>query len=152
MASRVTPEIRRLLRERKIVRIKPDRELVLKEIKGAEYDLEKAKRSIKQKDFKWTTIQAYYAMFHSARVLLYSEGYREKSHRSLLIALRELFIKSGKIEEELIQNFEDVMDLREEADYGLEFSESGAKEAINHAKRFLKTSKETLKIHQSVDN
>jgi len=66
MANRVIPEIRRLLRERKILRIKPDRELVLKEIQGAEYDLEKAKRSMKQSDFKWATIQAYYAMFHSA--------------------------------------------------------------------------------------
>jgi len=146
MANRVTPGIKRLLKERKILRIKPDRELVLKEIQGAEYDLEKAKRSMKQSDFKWATIQAYYAMFHSARALLYSEGYREKSHRSLLIALRELLIKSGKMEEELTQNFEDVMDLREEADYGLEFSESGAKEAIAHAKKFLKASKENLKI------
>jgi len=147
MANRVTPEISRLLSERKMVRIKPDRELVLKEIQGAEYDLEKAERSITQSDFKWTTVQAYYAMFHSARALLYSKGYREKSHRSLLIALRELFTKTGKIREELIQNFEDVMDLREEADYGLEFSESGAKQAIAHAKKFLKTSKEILKIH-----
>jgi len=79
------------------------------------------------------------------RALLYSEGYREKSHRSLLTALRELLIKSGKMEEEVIQNFEDVMDLREEADYELEFSESGAKEAITHAKKFLKASKENSK-------
>ena len=138
MASRVTPQIRRLLAERKLVKIKPDKELVLKEIKGSRYDLDKAHKSLADGDFKWATVQSYYAIFHLARALLYSEGYREKSHRALLLAVKELFVKRGKIKEEFIRKFEDAMDLREEADYGLEFSEGGAREVVMDAENLLR--------------
>ena len=33
-------------------------------------------------------------MFHSARALLYSKGYREKSHYYLLVAMHALFVKN----------------------------------------------------------
>lgn len=83
-------------------------------------------------------------MFHSARALLYSKGFREKSHYALLIALRELF--SNKLETEQIRNFEEAMSLREEADYGLIFSEEGATSIIHNAQKFLSKAKEILQI------
>lgn len=76
-----------LLKERKLVKIRPNKSLLLKEIKGAEADLETAKRSLRDENFKWATIQGYYSMFHSARALLYSKGFREKSHYALLVAI-----------------------------------------------------------------
>ena len=139
-------ELVRLIEERKLVRIEPDRKLVTKEIKGAEYDLNCARESLGRKDFKWATIQAYYSMFHAARALLYSEGYREKSHRALSIALRELFGVSGKLNRGTLRNFEEAMDLREEADYGLEFSEASSAEIVGDAKKFLDMAKKTLGI------
>ena len=138
MAGRGSPQIRRLLEERKLVKIEPDKELVSKEIKGSKYDLDKAHKSLANGDFKWATVQAYYAIFHLARALLYGEGYREKSHRALLMAVRELFVKRGKLEEEFIRKFESAMDLREEADYGLEFSEDGAREVVKDAENLLR--------------
>ena len=144
MAGRVTPQIRRLLEERKLVKIGLDKELVSKEIKGSKYDLDKARKSLADGDFKWATVQAYYAIFHLARALLYSEGYREKSHRALLLAVRELFVKRGELKEEFIRKFESAMDLREEADYGLEFSEDGAREVVKDAENFLRTCERIL--------
>mgnify|MGYP001154950842 FL=1 len=38
----MSSELKRLLSERKLLRIQADRKLVLKEIQGADYDLEKA--------------------------------------------------------------------------------------------------------------
>jgi uncharacterized protein (UPF0332 family) len=73
-------KFRQLLEERRLVRIKPDRKFVLKEIKGAESDLETAKKSLRDGNFKWATIQGYYAIFHDARVLVYGKGFRKKSH------------------------------------------------------------------------
>jgi len=87
----MSSELKRLLSERKLLRIKADGKLVLKEIQGADYDLEKASRSLSSGDAKWAIVQAYYAMFHAARALLFSKNLREKSHRALLAALRELF-------------------------------------------------------------
>jgi uncharacterized protein (UPF0332 family) len=112
----MTPQMKRLLDERKLLKIEPDMELVLKEMDGSRYDMGRARKSLADGDFKWATVQAYYAMFHLTRALLYSRGYREKSHRALLLAVRELFVKSGELEEKFIHSFEDAMDLREEAD------------------------------------
>ena len=83
-------------------------------------------------------------MFHAARALVYSKVFREKSHYALLVALRNLLVREIGIE--LIKAFEDAMNLREEADYGLTFSEAGAFEAVKTAKAFLKKTKEVLRI------
>jgi len=146
MGEPVSYELRRLLEERKLLRITPDKKLVTKEIKGANYDLIRARESLAKKDFKWATIQAYYSMFHSARALLYNEGYREKSHAALRIALRELFGASGRLSEETLHDFEDAMDLREEADYGLEYSESNSAGVVKDAQKFLDVAKQILHV------
>jgi uncharacterized protein (UPF0332 family) len=83
-------------------------------------------------------------MFHSARALLYSKGFREKSHYALLIAIKELF--RNEINLSIIQGFEDAMHLREAADYGLTFSEEGALDVIKTAQKFLSEAKNLLKI------
>jgi uncharacterized protein (UPF0332 family) len=129
--------LKRLLTDRKLQKIKVDRSLVTKEIKGAEQDLASARYSIGAGDPKWATIQAYYSMFHAARALLYSKGYREKSHRALFAALKELTDDIGEITSDLLQTFGEAMDLREEADYGLEFSEENALGLIDDADTFL---------------
>jgi len=146
MGEPVSYETRKLLQERKLLQIKPDRKLVTKEIKGAEYDLSRAMESLEKKDFKWATVQAYHSMFHSARALIYSEGYREKSHTALRIALKELFETSGRLDREIVHSFEDAMYLREEADYRLEFTESNSTEVVNDAQKFLDAAKQLLRF------
>ena len=108
-----------MLRERKIQRFRASRETILKELEGAGYDLDKARRSLDQGDYKWSTVQAYYSMFHSARALLYSKGYREKSHSALLEALTSLFVRTGLFERDYVDDLRDAKDMRESADYGL---------------------------------
>ncbi|MBM4401276.1 MAG: HEPN domain-containing protein, partial [Crenarchaeota archaeon] len=122
MGSRVNSEIQRLLNERKLMRAQISREMISKELTAAEADLADAQDSLQSNKFKWATIQGYYSMFHSARALLYSKGFREKSHFALFLALRALFPK--EIEASLIRQFEECMSLRQEADYGLTFSET----------------------------
>lgn len=144
MGNRLSPALQKLLEERKLVRIKPDKKLVLKEMAAAKSDLKDAKESIALKKFKWATIQGYYSMFHSARALLFAKGYREKSHYALLVAIRDLY--AGEIERSLIQEFEHGMYLRQEADYGLKFSEIGALDVTQTAQRLLEKAKAILKI------
>jgi hypothetical protein len=55
MGSPVSYELRRLLEERKLLRMKPDKKLVSKEINGAEYDLGRARESMEKEDLKWAT-------------------------------------------------------------------------------------------------
>jgi uncharacterized protein (UPF0332 family) len=144
MGTRVTQRFRQLFEERKLAKIKPDEKLVRKEIEGAESDFGTATKSLMNKDFKWATIQGYYSIFHAARALLYAKGFREKSHYALLIAVQELYC--NELEQSLIQGFEDAMNLRQTADYGLTFSQEGAFGVMETAKRFLQITKEILKI------
>lgn len=146
MAGRISGILQRLLDERKITRMRPDKKLVLKEMQGAEHDLSRAKVTYIEEDYKWATVQAYYCMFHSARALLYSKGFREKSHRALLISVRELFGKTGEMENLLVQAFEEAMGLREQADYGLTFNEQGATTILRDAERFLEVAKQILHL------
>jgi uncharacterized protein (UPF0332 family) len=144
MGNGLSPELQKLFEDRKLMRIRQDRKLVLKEIAAAKSDLKDAKESIERKKFKWATIQSYYSMFHSARALLFEKGYREKSHYALLVAIREFY--PDDIEHSLVREFEHGMYLRQEADYGLKFSENGAMDVIETAERFLKKAAAILKL------
>jgi len=82
-------------------------------------------------------------MFHAVRALLFDKGFREKSHHALLVAIRELY--AGKIERSLVQGFEHGMYLRQEADYGLKFSERGALGVVENAEKMFAKVKGLLK-------
>lgn len=140
----MSSEFMLMLEKRRLMKIKPDRKISVKEMKAAKSDLVDAKDSLERKKFKWATIQGYYSMFHSVRALVFSRGYREKSHHALLVALRELF--SAKIERSLIQAFEEGMHLREEADYGFNFSKDSATDVTENAEKLLE---KALTIFQS---
>ena len=144
MGDGVSSEFRMLLNERKLVRARISKNMILKEIEAAQADLQDAQDSLERGKFKWATIQGYYSMFHSARALLYNQGYREKSHYALLVAIRELF--PNELEHSLVDGFEEAMNLRQEADYGLKFSEAGAIETIEGAEKLLDRIKEIVRI------
>jgi uncharacterized protein (UPF0332 family) len=128
----------------RLVEIQPDRVLAEHELASGRQDLEEAQASLGRGNFKWSTIQSYYAMFHAGRALIYLRGYREKSHLCLSVALRELYVRAGKMEAELLSEFEDARALREQADYRGSFSQSGAEESIRSAKGFLERAKELI--------
>jgi uncharacterized protein (UPF0332 family) len=62
----------------------------------------------------------------------------------VLGTLRELY--GEQLKTELIRDFEEAVNLGEEADYGLVFSEEGAMNVVDNTKRFLKRAKEILHI------
>jgi uncharacterized protein (UPF0332 family) len=143
VAERLSLQFRRLLEERKLQRIQPKNDIIKKEIVSAEYDLSKSKNSCEDQDYKWTIVQAYYCMFHAARALIYSKGYREKSHRACLVALKEFFL--DPLGEERINDFGEAMNLRESADYGSAYTDEDAKDLVGKAEDFLKNAKRILK-------
>jgi hypothetical protein len=68
----------------------------------------------------------------------------EKSHYSLLAAIRELC--PNEIGQSLIREFEHGMYLRQEADYGLKFSRDGALNVLDTASKLLERAVVILKI------
>ena len=132
------------LEKKKIFRFEPAKQLVNLEIEDAQGDLKSAEEDYTQGNFKWATIKGYYSMFHSARALLYSRGYREKGHYCLYLALKAFFVQEKKLDPKLAEDFNNSIILREDADYRRKFSQEGAQAVIEGARRFLKTTKELL--------
>ncbi len=129
----------------KIVKIGVQIDLVKKELAAAESDLKSCEKSLKENDPKWATVQAYYSMFHSAKALVLSKGFREKSHYCLSVALKALFVDSNLLDSEYYEKFRDCMNLRQEADYGMAYSEKSAGEVAEWAKELLSETKKLLK-------
>ena len=118
----------------KIVKILVDPALVTKEFREAEADLFAAERSLAEHQEKWAIIQGYYSLFHSLRALVFSKGYREKSHRCLKFAVEALLVDEGILKSEVLEHFSFAMDLREGADYGCIYNEESARLVVVSAR------------------
>ena len=133
----MNPEFKQCLKNDKIILFTMGKKLVRKEISVARSDLFDAKAGYENERYKWSTIQAYYAIFHAARAFVYSEGYREKTHYCLAVALRALFVDKNTMDAQLVRDFLNAMNLRESADYESDFSQAGAKAVIAAADKFI---------------
>jgi uncharacterized protein (UPF0332 family) len=125
------------LENRKIIPFPRAKSLVNKELSAAEDDLAEAKDRLKNGKYKYATINSYYSIFHAARALLYSKGYRERSHHCLSVALEALFVETEKMSNRFIVIFKHSMSLRENADYSSSFSKESALLSISNAQEFL---------------
>ena len=130
-------DFERCIKERGLIKIKPSKEMIQKELDSSEYDLERARNSLEEEDFKWAAVQSYYSMFHAAKALVLKKGCREKSHFCLVIALRELYVKEDMLNAEMAEKLELCMSLRHEADYGLTYHQESTETAIKYAEEFL---------------
>ena len=137
-------EFRACLRRKDIAPFRAAPSLAPRELDQADHDLGAAKNSQEAGEHKWATIQAYYAMFHAARALLYVRGYRERSHYCLSVALLELYVDAGKLSLSLVKDFDRAMLLRESADDKGDFSGAGALDVISSAERLLSIARQVL--------
>ena len=83
-------------------------------------------------------------MFHTAKALILAEGYREKSHYCLIIALQELYVNKSRMDQEMVDNLELCMHLRHDADYGSLYDKESALASLRYAKTFLDVTKKLL--------
>ena len=96
--------IEECIEQRFLLKIKPDKKLVNKELNEADYDFSKAEKAFKEEDYKWAIVKSYYAMFHSARAVLFNLGFREKRHFAVGVVLEDLN-KKGKLESRFVNDF-----------------------------------------------
>ncbi|MCM2466225.1 HEPN domain-containing protein [Methanoculleus oceani] len=114
-------------------RIPNDPELVAKELREAGEDLVAAERTLAEGNAKWAIIQGYYAQFHALRALVFSRGYREKSHSCLRYAVEALYVDEGLLPASVLEDFSFAMRTREGADYGCVYSGSDAGDVVASA-------------------
>jgi len=133
------------LAKKKIVPFPRAKKFALKELTAAGEDLAEARDRFAHRRYKYATINAYYAVFHAARALVYSKGYRERSHHCLGIALEALFVDQGLLAGRYVRMFQNTMASREEADYSGSYSQEGASLCIQDAEEFIRVALRLLR-------
>ena len=123
------------LSRRGVVKRPASRATVERELTEAKGDLDSAKKSLLESDFKWTIIKAYYSMFHACKSLLFSAGYVEKSHECLIAAIEELFTDRGILPPAIVSDLRRAKTAREAADYGLTYGEASANGTVQDAEQ-----------------
>jgi uncharacterized protein (UPF0332 family) len=88
-------------------------------------------------------MSSYLVMFHSARAILFFDGYREKSHACVARYLEEQYVNKKKLEKKWIELLDHHREIRHENQYDLSFfsSDEDAKNALKSAETFLKRMK-----------
>jgi len=84
-------------------------------LKIAERFLRSAERNFEIEEYEMAEIAAYNSAFHSARSLLFSKGYTERSHYCLGIALKSLY---GGLIRDLLNTFDKIRLSRHNVQYG----------------------------------
>jgi uncharacterized protein (UPF0332 family) len=138
------PAFDECLRKRKLIPFPRAERFAKRELAAAAEDLAEARDRFSHERYKYATINSYYAVFHAARALIYSKGYRERSHHCLGVALEALFVDAGLLGRRNIKILRDTMALREDADYGGSFSKGGAAASISSAEEFIEATEGLL--------
>lgn len=102
---------------------------------------------LKHKDYESSVSRAYYAMFYSVEALLLSKDLSFSSHKAVIAAFGEHFVKSGIFRKELSKALIRAFEKRQISDYEYTFviTEKETKDLIKDAEVFLNSISEYLK-------
>jgi uncharacterized protein (UPF0332 family) len=94
---------------------------------------------IEDKDYESATSRAYYAMFYVTEALLLTKGMSFSSHKAVLSAFGEHFVKTGVFKKDLTKALTRAFEKRQVSDYEFTFtiSEKEAREILEEAENFI---------------
>lgn len=116
--------------------------------------LEKARRYVnsaeilqREKDYDSAVSRLYYAMFYCAEALLLSKGLTFSSHRAVISAFAQHFIKTNILPKEFHQWLHEAFEKRQISDYdfGAPASDPDAEGLRTKAKMFIARTEELLR-------
>lgn len=125
-------------RLRLLRKIPPDKEKSKRSLEVSKERLANMEKIEKAGFFQFAILDAYMAMFHASRALLYRDGIQEKSHFAIFIYLKEKYASKIPIN---VLNFLNIHRIeRHETMYGLEYDPKidDAKTAMEDARTFVK--------------
>ncbi|MBI5228192.1 HEPN domain-containing protein [Candidatus Micrarchaeota archaeon] len=130
---------------RKIPVVKEETE---NQIKIAQEYIKKAEKIMDKDVYDISFLTSYISIFHSARALLYSRNYKERSHFCLFEFVRVEFKADSELSRlgEISQNYRETRHMIQYE--GSLCSESSAVEAIKDAKKFLSAAKRIVFTQQ----
>lgn len=109
--------------------------------------LEEADNNLKNKSCNSSVLASYLAMFHSARAILFFDGFREKNHYCIARYLEEKYVKTGVLELKWVELLDYYRELRHDDQYSINFftNQEESENALKTAKLFVKEMEKLLK-------
>ncbi len=101
--------------------------------------LESAEILLRSGDYESSVSRIYYAMFYSIEALLLTEGITVSSHKGVISAFGEKFIKTGIFGKEMSKELSRAFEKRQLGDYEYTFviSEDEAQEMFEKGRNFV---------------
>ncbi len=90
-------------------------------IERAKKYLDSAEKLLEAGDYESATSRAYYAMFYAAEAALLTKGLSFSSHKGVISAFGEQFIKTGDLAREMGRELNRAFEKRQLADYEYTF-------------------------------
>lgn len=101
--------------------IPPSKEKAKSSLNAARKWLEEAEKDFKGEAFNSSVMASYLAMFHSARSILFFDGWREKSHYCIARYLEEKYVRNNLLEEKWVDLLDHCRELRHDDQYNTAF-------------------------------
>jgi len=136
--------IKECLEKGYLKKVNPDIDKAKQSSKIAEDKFDGALRSLEAELFESTIVFAYMAMFHSARALLFKDGFVERSHIAIITFLKEKY--EPILGKKLIFEFNTARIARHDSLYGIDisFSANDAKNILDIAQNFINNVKNLI--------
>ena len=115
----------------------------IRSINKAKHWLREAETTLQSEAYDSSVMSSYLVMFHSARAILFFDGYREKSHACVARYLEEQYVNKKKLEKKWVELLDHHREIRHNDQYDLSFysSDEEAKKALESAEHFLQRMK-----------
>ena len=110
-------------------------------IKKAHRYLKSAEMLLKDKDFESSVSRAYYAMFYCAEAALLTRNLSFSSHKGVISAFGEHFVKTGIFPKEFGRELNRAFEKRQIGDYEYTslISDEEAEEILSNGRQFINT-------------
>ncbi|MDI6737736.1 MAG: HEPN domain-containing protein [Nanoarchaeota archaeon] len=127
------------IRDGLLRKIPPSKDNAEASIRTAQKWLVEAEKDLSAKAFNSALMASYVAMFHSARAILFFDGFREKSHFCLARYLEDNYAKRGLLEDKWVSMLDHYRDMRHDGQYSLGFltTKDEAETSLQTAKGFV---------------
>lgn len=127
------------MREGLLRKIPPSKDKAAQSLKKAREWLKEAENSLKGDAFNSSILASYMVMFHAARMLLFLDGFREKSHACVARYLEEKYVKTGKLDKKWVELLDHNREIRHNDQYDLSFfsTKEEAENALKSSNDFL---------------
>ena len=125
-------------------RVPASREKAVQSIEKAKDLLAEAKADLEDERLNLAIVISYLSIFHSARALLFKDGYREKSHECTIRYIEEKY--AGKIPQKTIELLDKFKSERNQTQYNVNYfpTEENAEKMISFAEKFIQEIEEMI--------